>query len=140
LKGKGIDFALKRAKQHLQAAHRIYGFGKPFYGARIDISKYFDSIDHESLRKTARKLIKEDDIYELVSYFIGTFSFALTKDKAPLPEKDYYITKNKKYIKVHPKRFKPNVKYYEYDKKPYEKYGVKCLVNCRLKPSRTKRR
>lgn len=117
LKGKGIDFALKRAKQHLQAAHRTYGFGKPFYGARIDISKYFDSIDHDSLRKTARKLIKEDDIYELVSYFIGTFSFALTKNKAPLPEKDYYITKNKKYIKVHPKRFKPNVKYYEYNEK-----------------------
>ena len=117
LKGKGIDFALKRAKQHLQAAHRTYGFGKSFYGARIDISKYFDSIDHDSLRKTARKLIKEDDIYELVSYFIGTFSFALTKDKTPLPEKDYYITKNKKYIKVHPKRFKPNVKYYEYNEK-----------------------
>ncbi len=117
LKGKGIDFALKRAKHHLQAAHRTYGLGKSFYGARIDISKYFDSIDHESLRKSARKLIKEDDIYELVSYFIGTFSFALTKDKVPSSEKDYYITKNKRYIKAHPKRFKPNIKYYEYNEK-----------------------
>lgn len=117
LKGKGIDFALKRAKKHLQAAHRVYGLGQPFYGARIDITKYFDSIDHEFLRQAARKLIKEDDIYELVSYFIGTFSFALTKDNQPLPHKDYYITKNKRYIKVHPKRFKPTIKYYEYNEK-----------------------
>ena len=117
LKGKGIDFALERVKRHLQAAHRQYGFGNAFYGARVDIKKYFDSIDHDSLRKIARKVIKEDDIYELVSYFIGTFSFSLTKDKEPIPNKNYYVTKNKKYIRVNPKRFKPNTKYYEYKEK-----------------------
>ena len=37
LKGKGIDFALKRAKKHLQAAHRTYGLGQPFYLSLIHI-------------------------------------------------------------------------------------------------------
>lgn len=118
LKGRGIDFALKRARQHLQAAHRAYGFGNTFYGARIDIRKYFDSIDHDALRKIARKVIKNDDIYNLVSYFIGTFAFTLTKDKTPIPGKQYYVTKNKRYIKLkHPKSFKKNGKYYEYKEK-----------------------
>ena len=117
LKGKGIDFALERAKRHLQSAHRQYGLGNAFYGARIDIKKYFDSIDHESLRKIARKVIEDDAIYELVSYFIGTFSFTLTKDKEPIPGKEYYVTKNKKYVKIKPKGFRPNTKYYEYKEK-----------------------
>ncbi|MCM1324353.1 MAG: hypothetical protein NC218_09335 [Acetobacter sp.] len=81
LKGKGIDFALKRARKHLQAAHRAYGFGKDFYGARIDIRKYFDSIDHEALKAIAKTVIKEEAIYNLVAYFIGTFAFKLTHDK-----------------------------------------------------------
>lgn len=118
LKGRGIDFALKRAKKHLQAAHREYGFGNTFYGARIDIRKYFDSINHESLRQIARKVIKNDDIYNLVSYFIGTFAFSLTKDKTPIPGKQYYVTKNKKYVRLKQvKSFKKNGKYYEYNEK-----------------------
>jgi hypothetical protein len=59
LRGKGIDFALKRVKKHLQQAHREYGLGKDFYGLRIDIQKYFDSIDHKSLKKAAKRLIKD---------------------------------------------------------------------------------
>lgn len=118
LKGKGIDFALSRVRKHLQQAHKEYGLDKPFYGARIDIRKYFDSIDHEALRKIARKVIKEDDIYELVSYFIGTFSYSLTKDTQPVPGKTYYITKNRRYIKIgNVRRFNKNRKYYEYKEK-----------------------
>lgn len=118
LRGKGIDFALGRVKKHLQAAHREYGLDKPFFGARIDIRKYFDSIDHDSLKGIARKVIKEDDIYELVSYFIDTFAYALTKDKMPLPGKTYYIVKGKRYIKAGKiKQFVGDRKYYEYKEK-----------------------
>lgn len=63
-------------------------------------------------------MIKEDDIYELVSYFIDTFAYALTKDKMPLPGKTYYIVKGKRYIKAGKiKQFVGDRKYYEYKEK-----------------------
>ena len=117
LKGKGIDFALKRARKHLQKAHRTYGLGNDFYGARIDIRKYFDSIDHEALKAIAKKVIKEEQIYNLVAYFISTFSFKLTHDTQPIQGKIYYIAKDKKYVITKAKRFKRNRKYYEYEEK-----------------------
>lgn len=117
LKGKGIDFALKRAKKHLQEAHRCYGLGKDFYGARIDIRKYFDSIDHAALKNIAKTVIKEESIYNLVAYFIDTFSFKLTHDKQPIPGKIYYIARDKQYVRTRAKKFRRNRKYYEYDEK-----------------------
>ena len=115
LKGKGIDFALVRAKKHLQKAYKEYS--GDFYGLRIDIRKYFDSIDHEALRKMAKQVIKDEEIYKLVSYFIGTFSFKVTKDRTPKPGKVYYITRGGKYCRLRHNRFIPNKKYYEYDEK-----------------------
>lgn len=117
LRGKGIDFALKRVKKHLQQAHRKYGLGKDFYGLRIDIQKYFDSIDHKSLKKAAKRLIKDKRIYQLCCYLIDTFSFKLTKDSSPIPGKDYYISKRHKYTRISTTNFKPGRKYYEYDNK-----------------------
>lgn len=117
LQGKGIDFALKRIKKHLQAAHREYGLGKDFYGLRIDIRKYFDSIDHKALKTIAKKVIKDPQIYELCSYLIDTFSFKLSKDKKPQPGKQYYIARDKAYHKVQVERFKQGRKYYEYEEK-----------------------
>lgn len=117
LKGKGIDFALKRVKKHLQKAHKDYGLGNNFYGLRIDIRKYFDSIDHEALRKITRRVIKDDQVYELVSYFIGTFAFKLTKDKEPIPGKDYFTAKGKKYKKINVNYFDSKHKYFEYEEK-----------------------
>lgn len=117
LRGKGIDFALKRVKKHLQQAHREYGLGKDSYGLRIDIQKYFDSIDHKSLKKAAKRLIKDKRIYQLCCYLIDTFSFKLTKDSSPIPGKDYYISKRHKYTRISTTNFKPGRKYYEYDNK-----------------------
>lgn len=117
LRGKGIDFALKRVKKHLQQAHREYRLGKDFYGLRIDIQKYFDSIDHKSLKKAAKRLIKDKRIYQLCCYLIDTFSFKLTKDSSPIPGKDYYISKRHKYTRISTTNFKPGRKYYEYDNK-----------------------
>lgn len=117
LKGKGIDFALKRVKAHLQQAHREYGLGKDFYGLRIDIRKYFDSIDHEALKRAAKRLIKDEQVYNLCCYLIDTFSFKLTKDKEPIPNKIYYISKKHKYERTYVTKFKPNRKYYEYEEK-----------------------
>lgn len=118
LQGRGTDFALGRVKKHLQAAHREYGLDQPFYGARIDIKKYFDSIDHETLMGIVRRVVKDDDIYDLLCYFISTFSYTLTKDTQPNPDKTYYIVRGSRYFKLgHIKRFVANRKYYEYREK-----------------------
>lgn len=118
LKGKGIDFALTRVKKHLQKAHRIYGLGNDFYALRIDIRKYFDSIDHKALKEVARKVIKDDKVYNLCCYLVDTFNFKVTKDTEPLPGKDYYIQKGQKYQKIYNIRyFRHGTKYFEYDEK-----------------------
>jgi hypothetical protein len=83
LKGKGMDFALSRVKKHLQAAHKAYGLGQDFYGLRIDIRKYFDSINHAALKETAKKVISDPDIYKFCCYLIDTFAFKPTTDKEP---------------------------------------------------------
>lgn len=117
LKGKGIDFALNRFKKHLQSAHREYGLDNDFYCLRVDIRKYFDSIDHKALKDIARKVIHDEQIANLVCYFIDTFVFKVTEDKEPIPGKQYYITKKGKYIKARISEFKPHHKYYEYSEK-----------------------
>ena len=93
LKGKGIDFA------------------------RIDIRKYFDSIDHAALKRAAKRLIKDKKVYRLCCYLIDTFSFKLTKDKEPISGKTYYVSKRHKYERIKATQFKPGRKYYEYEQK-----------------------
>lgn len=114
---KGIDFALSRIKRHLQQAQAEYGMGKTFYGLRIDIAKYFDSIDHASLKKLLRKAVKYDKAYDLVSYIVDTFAYRPTKDKTPSPGKQYYTTRDNKYIPWKGSRFSEQRKYYEYNEK-----------------------
>lgn len=117
LKGKGIDFALRRAKQHLQAAHKEYGLRNDFFGLRIDIKKYFDSINHDALKATAKQVIADPRITDLCCYLIDTFSFKLTKDRTPQEDKEYYVSKKGKYVRFKGKIFKPGRKYYEYEDK-----------------------
>lgn len=117
LKGKGIDFALDRFKKHFQSAHREYGLDKDFFCLRIDIRKYFDSIDHKALKTIARKVIKDKRVCELCCYLIDTFSFKLTKDKEPVAGKTYYIIKNHKYVRAAAPSFRPGRKYYEYEER-----------------------
>lgn len=117
LKNRGIDFALARVKKHLQQAHRTYGLENDFFALRIDIRKYFDSIDHKALKQIAKKVIKDPQVYKLCSYLIDTFSFKLTKDKVPVPGKQYYVTKKHKYIRADIQSFRSGCKYYEYEEK-----------------------
>lgn len=116
LKGKGIDFALQRFKTHLQRANRDYK-GKDFYGLRIDIRKYFDSIDHDSLKQLIAEVIKDPDVCRVTQYFVSTFSYKLTKDGKPIPHKDYFIASNGKYVPWQGTEFKPRGHYYEYEEK-----------------------
>lgn len=118
LKGKGIDFAQTRVRKHLQAAHKEYGLGQDFFGLRIDIRKYFDSIDHQALKNIAKQVIKDEQVYHLCCYLIDTFAFKPTQDTSPQPGKVYYVNKKHKYRRAaNLQSFRPGRKYYEYEEK-----------------------
>lgn len=115
LKDKGIDFALKRVRIHLQKAHQDFGLGENFYAVRLDVKKYFDSIDHEYLKSVVRKYVQQPQISELVEYIIDTFCYSPTTDNTPQPDKQYYIVKGQYgYRPVKVEYFKPGKTYYEY--------------------------
>lgn len=114
---KGIDFALLRVKKHLQDAQREYGLGNDFYGLRIDIAKYFDSIDHAALKELIKEVTDDERIYKLVCYIIDTFAYRPTKDKQPKPNKQYFIAKNDEYKPWYGKTFSAKKKYFEYEEK-----------------------
>lgn len=100
LKNRGIDFALKRAKVLLQKAHREYGRDKTFYVCRLDMSKYFDTINHEDLILKLDKFIDNQEVKDLTSYSINTFCIIKSKDIHPISGKTYYLIRNGKYVKT----------------------------------------
>lgn len=65
LKGKGIDFSIKRLKKHLLKNR------DKLYILKTDFSKYFDNINHEILFKMLDRKIKDKRILKLYKYFIS---------------------------------------------------------------------
>lgn len=75
LKGRGTSLARKRMDVHLQRFIRAHGTNG--YILQIDIRKYFESIDHETLKRLYRKEVHEpDEIMRLIDYCIDTASKA----------------------------------------------------------------
>lgn len=64
-KNKGVDFALKTFKCHLNRAYRKWG--KDFYILNIDMKKYFESIPHEYILSLVRKEFDDERIVHLCS-------------------------------------------------------------------------
>ena len=67
--GKGTDFARERFKTFLQRHYRKHG--TEGYVLKIDIKKYYDSIDHEYAKKVFRSKL-DDWSYEQVVTIIDT--------------------------------------------------------------------
>lgn len=73
LAGRGTSLARKRMDVHLQQFIRNHGTNG--YILQIDIKRYFENIDHETLKKLYRKEVHEpDDIMRLIDYIIDTSS------------------------------------------------------------------
>lgn len=70
-KGKGISFARKRLKIHLEKYYRLYG--DTGYILLIDFSKYFDNINHDKTLEIFLKYIKDKNVFGLFSYLVKTF-------------------------------------------------------------------
>lgn len=73
LKGRGTSLARKRMDVHLQRFIRKRGTDG--YILQIDVKKYFESIDHETLKRLYRKEVHEpENIMRLIDYLIDTAS------------------------------------------------------------------
>jgi len=71
--GKGTEFARNRLVKHMQDFYRKHGMNG--YFLQIDIHKYFDSIDHEIMKKIVSKKIKDEkvaaELYRVIDSFDG---------------------------------------------------------------------
>lgn len=70
-KGKGMDFALRTFKCHLNRAYRKWG--KDFYVLSIDIRKFFESISHEYIEKLLQEEIEDERILRLCTEVMRTY-------------------------------------------------------------------
>ena len=103
LKGRGTSFARKRLDVMLRRYIREHG--TQGYVLKIDVKKYFDSIDHDVLKRMIRRDIHEPtEIMELIDYIIDTSS---DTDKglnlgaeAPQIFAVYYLSRIDNYIKT----------------------------------------
>lgn len=69
LKGRGTSLARKRMDVHLQRFIRKHGTNG--YILQVDVKKYFESIDHETLKRLYRQEVHEpDEILRLIDYII----------------------------------------------------------------------
>lgn len=64
LKNKGYSFAIYRMERHLRRYY--FQHRKPGYILKCDITKYFDSINHEYLISLLSEKIKDDRLLQLV--------------------------------------------------------------------------
>lgn len=72
VKNKGIDFARKRIENHLHKYYRK--FGNQGYALVIDFSKFYDNIVHKPLMDMYREIIDDEDIINLISHLVDSFS------------------------------------------------------------------
>jgi len=71
MKGKGIDFSLRRVVCHLQKYYRK--FGNSGYALILDFSKYFDHIKHEPLFREIERRFTDERIVKLSKSLISDF-------------------------------------------------------------------
>ena len=88
-KDRGTSYGIRLYYKYLSIANRKYG---KFYILKIDIHKYFASINHDILKEKIRKRIKEKRSLDIVYKIIDSFDEGL-----PIGYRKFYIieTKNK---------------------------------------------
>lgn len=67
IKGRGIDGCARRVGRIIRSYE-----GKPLYCLKIDIKKYYPSIDHEVLKDLVRRRIKDKDLLWLIDEIIDS--------------------------------------------------------------------
>lgn len=70
-KNKGAHFAMNRLTQFLREYYKQYG--TEGYILKCDIHKYFDSIDHRVLKTKLSRIVKDQDVYDLLALIIDSY-------------------------------------------------------------------
>lgn len=68
IKGRGIDGCAKRVRKII----RSFDIDKPLYCLKIDIRKFYPSIDHDVMKMIVRKKIKDEDLLWLLDEIIDS--------------------------------------------------------------------
>ena len=71
-KGKGIDFALRSFKMHLNRAYRKWE--NNFYILQIDLRKYFESIPHWYIEKLLHEKIQDERLTKMCLCSMSSYS------------------------------------------------------------------
>ena len=71
-RGKGTSFAIKRLKEFMVKHYKKHGIKG--YFVKVDVRKYFDSIDHNLLKKKLDKVISDEQVKRLAFYFIDSYN------------------------------------------------------------------
>lgn len=71
--GKGTHFALDRLTQFLRKYNRNYG--SDGYILKCDVRKYFNSIDHEVLKRKLRHTKLADDVKQLLEMIVDSYEY-----------------------------------------------------------------
>lgn len=72
-KEKGSHFALARLRSFMTAHYKKNG--KQGYFIKVDIKKYFNSIDHDILKRKVFEIVLDEDIYNLLCKIIDSYEF-----------------------------------------------------------------
>ncbi len=73
LKGKGIHFAIKRCKTHLQRFYRKNGFSNDGWVLLTDFSGYFDNIQHAPIKELLLCTFRDHHLLWLIWSFVKSF-------------------------------------------------------------------
>lgn len=76
-KGKGTSFAIQRLRHFMTEYYRKNGL-KGFF-VKIDVHKYFPSINHEILKGKLCKVIDDDNLWSLITTIIDSFNPDINK-------------------------------------------------------------
>lgn len=69
--GKGTSFAIKRLTYFYAQYYKKYK--NEGYILKCDISKYFASIDHQALKEMIRKIVKDENVFNLLEMYIDSY-------------------------------------------------------------------
>lgn len=83
IKGKGMDFALRRLKEHLRQHFRKHGTNGGIL--LFDFKSYFASLPHDMIKRRAERVVWDDRLRQLLFDFVDDFKrMGRNKDGSPV--------------------------------------------------------
>lgn len=82
LKDRGMDFSLRRLKEHLRRHYRKYGLKGGIL--QFDFKNYFASLPHSGIKRRAERVVWDDRLRRLLFDFVDDFKRMGQSDGSPV--------------------------------------------------------